>query len=296
MAEALSEDPNVKKRRLGIDLRRHREELRLSPRQVAVALEWSASKVTRIETGAHGPSVSDLRALLTLYQVTDPATVGALLDAARESRGKPWWDEYSDVVSPQFARVLGYDGMAGEFRVSHPFLVPGLLHTEAYASALFASYPNQEGTRSLVQLRLARQKLLFAQPGVSFTFIVGEESLYRWVGGAGVMRQQLEHLIAIGRRDNISIHIVPFSAGAHPGLLGPFVMLFDKKDEGGLLFVESVLGDQVIQDDPQQIGDHVRYIDEMRDAALDNEAAESLLLERIESFRRAEHDPRFIAR
>ena len=88
MAEALSEDPNVRRRKLGIDLRRHREALNLSQREAAVALEWSLSKVVRIEAGAQGVSISDLQAMLRFYQVADEAEVDALTAAARGGPGQ----------------------------------------------------------------------------------------------------------------------------------------------------------------------------------------------------------------
>lgn len=146
VADSFSRDPNVRRRRLGIELRRLREAAGLNQREAAASVEFSLSKVIRIETGAQGISVSDLKALLSAYGVTDPAEVTALLDAARASRGKPWWDDCAVAVAPQYARLLGLEGLASEFRVSHPLLIPGLLHTRAYAAALFAAFPEIEAS------------------------------------------------------------------------------------------------------------------------------------------------------
>jgi transcriptional regulator with XRE-family HTH domain len=288
MAEALSEDSNVWRRRLGIELRKLREAAKLGQRDAAVALEWSLSKVIRIETGAHGISVSDLKALLAVYKVTDKDQIDFLTAAARGGRGKPWWSDYHDIVTSQFARYLGYEGMASEFWVCHPFLVPGLLHTEAYATGLLEVYSGNDTARRLVELRMKRQERLFTQSDVPFTFIVGEEALYRWIGGPGVMREQLEHLLEADRRDNISIRVVPFTAGSHPGLCSPFIMLRIKGGDDELLFMESVNGDQLIQDDPQQIAEYTEYLEILREMTTDHGHTETLVQNQIERLRRAE--------
>jgi transcriptional regulator with XRE-family HTH domain len=289
MTDALSQDPNVRRRRLGIELRRRREAAALNQREAATALEWSLSKVVRIETGAHGVSVIDLKAMLDLYRVTDKAEVDALVDAARGSRGKPWWADYSDVVSPQFARLLGFEGLAAEFRISHPFLIPGLLHTREYAAGLFAAFPETEKTPKLIDLRMKRQEQVFAQPDVSFTFIIGEEALCRHVGGPRVMRQQLERLVEVGASDNISVRIVPFTSGSHPGLMTPFIMLRHRETDDDLLFVESVNGDQLV-DDPAIIAGYAEYLEIERELSIDGERAQALLRERIDGLRRDERD------
>jgi transcriptional regulator with XRE-family HTH domain len=288
MTEALPEDPNVSRLKLGIELHRHREAAKLTQRGAADALEWSLSKLGRIEKGAHGVSVSDLRALLQLYQVDDPAEIDGLAAAARASRGKSWWDDYSDIVTPQLARLLGYEGMAKELLVSHPLLVPGLLHTEDYASALFAVYPRAVNARRLVELRMRRQRQVFAQPGTSLSFVLGEEALYRWIGGPTIMRHQLEHLIAVGQRDRVSIRLIPLTAGAHPGLTTPFVMVRRLDNGSRLVFVEGVNGDQLIQDDPAQLGAYVEYGAALQELSVGGDQAEDLMRAQLERLRRAE--------
>lgn len=292
MAEVLSDDPNVRRRRLGIDLRRLREAAGLGQREVAARLEFSLSKVIRIEAGAHGVSVNDLKAMLGLYRVTDKAEVNALLDAARESRGKPWWADFSDVVSAPLARLLGHEGMAAKFRISHPLLVPGLLHTQEYAVALFAAFPGMKvAAPKLVALRARRQERVFAQPNTSFVFLIGEAALHQWIGGPGVMRRQLEHLLAVEARDNVSVHIVPFTAGASPSLMTPFVMLRLRETDEERVFVESVTGDQLI-DDPERIATYIEYFEITQEMSTDSHRTRTLLQERIDGFLLAERNAR----
>jgi transcriptional regulator with XRE-family HTH domain len=276
-----AEDPNVQRRKLGVALRRSREAAQLTQREVAEALDWSLSKVIRIETGAHGTSMTDLRAMLDLFEVTDPDVVATLMAVARGSRGQPWWHEYRDIVSPQFARYMGYEGATTSFRIFHPLLVPGLLHTEGYATGLLGAHPETERAQRIVKLRMERQRRLLAQGGNKFTFILDEEALYRWIGGARVMRHQLERLLDVSSHPNASVRIVPFSAGAHPGLRGPFVILRLRETDDDVLFLESANGDQLIRDEPEVIARYSTYFERLGELALPAEQGKDLLKEQI---------------
>jgi transcriptional regulator with XRE-family HTH domain len=277
-------DPNVQRRRLSTALRKAREDAHLTQREAAGALDWSLSKLIRIEAGAQGLSVTDLKALFDLYGMTDEQLVTTLKAAARGSRGQSWWSSYRDVVSPQFARYLGHESAASSFRIFHPLLVPGLLHTDAYAAALLGAHPEPERAHRIVELRMERQDRLFTRKDLQFAFVLDEEALHRWVGGARVMQQQLQHLLDMSERPNVSVQIVPFSAGAHPGLRGPFIFLrLDQTDED-LLFLESVSGDQLIRDDPEQIARYTAHFERLRELALPDEQGNALIKGLIDRF------------
>lgn len=278
-----ADDPNVQRRKLGTVLRRSREDADLTQRRVAEELDWSLSKVIRIETGAHGVSVTDLNAMLGLYGVTDDDVVAELRLAARGSRGQPWWHSYRELVSPQFARYLGYEDAAVSFRVFHPYLVPGLLHIESYAEELLSVHSEPDRVGRISELRNLRQERILARPGVTQTFVVNEEALYRWIGGPQRMSRQLQHLLDLSGTPGVSIRILPFSAGAHPGLLGPFIILrLDNGDE--VVFKESNSGDQFIRDDSEQIAQYDAYFEELREQALPEDQGDALLKEQIKHF------------
>ncbi len=264
----LAEDPNVLRRKLGIELRKHRESLHFKQQEAADQLDWSLSKLIRIEKGAHAVSVGDLRSVIDVYKITDEVEIATLLATARRARGQSWWSRYRDVVSPQFARYLGHEGMADTFRVFHPYLIPGLLQTEEYATELLKVLEDQKAAQLLVDLKMARQELLFSQPGLSFTFIMGEEALHRLVGGPRVMQRQRERLADLGSRSNVALRVVPYSAGAYPGLLGPFVMLALMESGEDVLFQESVGGDQLVRDDPETMARYAEYFEAMADQCL----------------------------
>jgi transcriptional regulator with XRE-family HTH domain len=285
----LADDPSARRRRLGTELRRRREALNLKQREAAAELEWSLSKLIRIEAGAHGVSLSDLKSMIDVYKISDKRQVDALMAAARASRGQAWWSRYRDAVQPPYARYLGHEGSAESFRIFHPFLVPGLLQTEEYATELLKVLPDQRSAGLLVELKMDRQQRLFAQPGLSFTFIMGEEALYRWIGGREAMQRQLAHLVGVSDRANVELRIVPFDAGAYPGLIGPLVLLRLIESGEDVSYIENVDGDQLIRDDPDTISKHIEYFETMIEISLTQERSEALLRERIERLRHADN-------
>lgn len=275
-------DPNVQRLRLGAALRKNREAADLTQRKAAEDLEWSLSKLTRIESGAHGVSLTDLRAMLDLYHVTDASEVDDLRELARGTRGQPWWQDYRDIVSPQFARFLGYEDAAASYRVFHPYLIPGLLHTRDYATELLSEHSAPGRTQRIADLRSVRQERTFERQSVSHDFILNEEALYRWIGGPDTMRHQLQHLIDASGQPNVSIRVIPFRAGTHPGLLSPIIILGLEEETGGhIVYMESYSGDQLIRDDMEEVDKHVRFFDELQAKALSGEKTIALLKEQI---------------
>lgn len=273
---AAQSDPGIQRRRLRVELRKARAAVGMTQRQAADELEWSLSKLIRIESASVGTSVTDLRAMLQLYGVADTELVRILTQAARGSKGQAWWSPYKDLVSPQFAQYLGHEGSASSIRVSHPFLIPGLLHTADYAAALLRAHRVVDDR--IVDLRMARQENLYGgmhSPEIEFVF--GEEALYRLTGGPAVMRDQLLHLLEVSTRSGISVQIVPFSSGAHPGLLGPFVLLGLDDSAEDLLFVESVGGDLLSRDDREKIDQFIEYFEAVRELALSRAGSRALL-------------------
>ncbi|KPI20484.1 helix-turn-helix domain protein [Actinobacteria bacterium OK074] len=236
-------DPSRHRRKLRLALRRARERAGLTQREAAERLEWSQSKVIRLETGTVGISVSDLRALLTLYGVTGPAETAGLEEAARGSKGPTWWSPYHDVLSPRFAQYLGYESAAATLHTYHPIVVPGHLQTRAYATALLAPRGLEpQRLERVVELRMARQERMFAGGGgPAATFVLDESALRRRIGGSAVLAQQLRQLLDLADRDDVTVRVLPFEAGAHYSTLGSFVLL-GFADDDDLLYVEHAAG------------------------------------------------------
>lgn len=291
---AFADDPAISRRRLKGDLRTARADAGMTREEAAAALDWSLSKLVRIETGEQGVSVTDLRAMLQLYKVTDKGTVQDLTELARSSRGQTWWSGYRDVVSKQYGQLLGYEGSASYIRTFHPLLVPGLLHTDDYAFELRRVRMPEDQARKLVNLLAERQGRLFEQskpPELSFVF--GEEALYRIIGGPAIMRSQLRHLLDTTKMDSVSVRIVPFGVGAHPGLIGPFTLLGLQDSGEDLLFMEGPAADIVNRDDQEVIIAFTEDFEKLRALAVSEDETSALIRERIEQLsqtRRGEPD------
>lgn len=284
-------DTSSQRRKLMAGLRRARSAAGLTQRVAAERLSWSQSKLIRIENGAVGISVTDLRAMLQLYKVTDQQSIEDLANAAMHSRGLSWWSPFRDVISPQFATYLGQEASASSIGVFHPFLIPGLLHTREYATALVEPHTSGQRAQRIVQMRLQRQESLLGHedsPGAVFVF--GEEALYRWIGSPAVMQRQLQHLLDISEQPGITVEVIPFTAGAHAGLLGPFILLgFDDPSEN-LLFVEGISGDLVSRSDEDRVTQFIEHFTAMREQALPASQARALIGQLIRRFGEAGGD------
>jgi transcriptional regulator with XRE-family HTH domain len=238
------------RRHLTTQLRQLRSKAGLTQRQVAQMLDWSPSKVIRIEQGTVRVGVTDLQALLTLYNVTDPAAVEDLTRMARESKRLPF-AEYRDVVTAETVRYFQYEANASIIRQVHPLLVPGLLQTEEYSRAVLAAYSvPPDMSDKIVESRKERRELFDRTDPPEAFFILDEAVLRRRVGGPKVMSRQIEHLVAMSQRPAVSIQVIEFSTGAHSAMAGPFVHLeFPVENDPDVIFIENTLGDTLFMHD-----------------------------------------------
>ncbi|KPI04613.1 helix-turn-helix domain protein [Actinobacteria bacterium OK074] len=242
-------DPSLNRRRLRIELRRAREQANLTQRDATSALEWSLSKLIRLEAGTVSISVTDLRALLQLYGITEPQLVTELEEAARGSKGPSWWAPYSDMVRPQFAQYLGYEGAATSIRYYHPAVISSLFQTEDYTMAQLAPRETPELARRSAELRTTRQELLFeSENGPEVALVLDEAVVRRVIGSPGVMRHQLEHLKRMSQHPRVTMRLLPFSAGAHYSMGSSFTLL-GFKDDDDLLYLEGPTGSVSNRDD-----------------------------------------------
>ncbi|MFD8110076.1 MULTISPECIES: helix-turn-helix domain-containing protein [Streptomyces] len=271
-------DPSLNRRKLRLALRRAREQARLSQREAAERVEWSPSKLIRVETGTVGVSVSDLRALLSLYGVTDPERVAGLEQAARGSKGPSWWSGYHEVITPQFAQYLGYEGAADSLHTYHPIVVPGHLQTRAYAEALLSPRHLEESMfRRVVDLRMERQQRMFDDSSRPVSvFVLDEAAVRRQVGGKRVLEEQLGFLLDLGSRPEVSVRVLPFEAGAHYSTLGSFVLL-GFPDDDDLLYLEHAAGSMTGGEDMRLLARYQECFQAITDMALDESESADLI-------------------
>jgi transcriptional regulator with XRE-family HTH domain len=260
--------------RLRSELRHRREEAGLTQEQAAAEMEWSLSKLVRIEAGTVGISINDLRALLGLYGVQDRARVDDLLALARTARQRVWWSQYRDLLAQPYLEFIGCEADAATIRYFHPTVVPGPCQTLEYARALIThGGPDElppEAVEPRLAVRLTRIKELFERSDAAeLTVILDEAAIRRPIGGPAVMRAQLDHLATLATRPNVRLGVVPFAAGVHPGLYGSFVLFgFADPADDTVLYVEQAQTQMVLRDRPEQVAEYERIFTRLAALAL----------------------------
>lgn len=254
------QDPTVQRRRLRLELRKARDAAGLRQADVAHAMDWSPSKLIRIERGDVNVSTNDLRALLSQYGVKDKGRVNDLLELARSARGASFYDQYADLLKPGFKEYLAYESSASVIRQYDPIRIPGLLQIEEYARGLFAGLgpTDPEAADKGWAVRQHRQEVHDRDSPPDMHFVLDEAALRRHIGGGQVLRRQLERLKNSAAESYISIQVLPFTHGAHPGMAGNFILLeFTDPNLDDLVHLESI-NSITIHDDTTLIA---RYLD-----------------------------------
>jgi transcriptional regulator with XRE-family HTH domain len=227
--------PTVDGALLTKDLRERRHARGEKQEAVAKALEWSRSKFMRIESGTVPISKTDLEALLRHYEVDDDEVVLNLTNLARGAKAPAWWHKHT-FNDKAFEAYVGFEAGASSIRMSQGLLVPGVLQTEAYARIMAQTYVPPENIQAVVDLRLDRQENIFERAPQQ-RHVLDEAVIRRRIGNA--MPSQLQHLMELADRPEIDIRIIPFHAGPHFGMRGPFALLGFDVDLDDVLFLES---------------------------------------------------------
>jgi transcriptional regulator with XRE-family HTH domain len=267
------DDPTVQRRRLRRELRRARDAAGLRQAEVAHAMDWSPSKLIRIERGDVSVSTNDLRALLSHYGVKDKGKVNGLLDLAKSARGASFYDQYADLLKPGFKEYLAYEASASVIRQYDPVLVPGPLQTEEYGRAILehmAGLGSDEIDR-LWAVRQHRQEALDRENPPETLYVLDEAALRRRVGRGHLMRHQLEWIKESATKPHTSIQIMPFSRGAHPGMAGNFILLeFADPNLEDLVHLENI-NQITIRDDTELIARYLDRFERLQELALSSE-------------------------
>ncbi|MGW5136676.1 helix-turn-helix domain-containing protein [Streptomyces sp. XY006] len=222
--------PAVRRRKLGAELRALRAAAGLTSGEAARLVGWHQSKVSRIETGTSGVKPADVRLLLDAYRVADTQLRDLLmvLAGSDDTGGRHhWWHAYRGVLPPTYRDFISLESQATAMRTLETTVVPGLLQTPEYARAVTRAAVEglpEDRLDTLVEVRLARQDVLRADPPLELSAVLDEAVLRREVGGPGVMARQLERLVEAARLPQVRLQVLPFAAGAHIGVTGPFVI------------------------------------------------------------------------
>ena len=276
---AASPSPTVRRKRLGIELRRLREQADLTCEEVGHRLDCSGTRISRIETGRISIRPGDVRELLEIYGVTG-AGADLLVQLAREARQKGWWHTYGRALPPWFEAYVGLEAAAVRFRDFQSMVVPGLLQTEDYARAVLraAPYPGSaDGIDRQVALRMERQNIL-AQPGPPDLWLVLTESVVRvQVGGPAVMRSQLRRLIDVAERSSVTLQVLPFTTAAHVQPISPFTILeFPDPADPTVVYLEHLSGSLFLEAE-EEVSRYTVVFDHLRAEALGTMASIDLI-------------------
>ena len=227
----------VPRRQLGRYLRDARNKAGLTIKDAARGLEWSETKIWRIESGQTSLRSFDVEVMCRVYEVAADMTE-ALMGLARETKSRGWWQAYGDAVPEWFDLFVGLEAAASRLFLHEQELVPGLFQTPAYARTLIeAEHPDESGEEisRRVSLRTARQALVRRTiDPPAFQVALNESVLRRPVGGAAVMAEQLERLAEVSELPNVSLRVIPFAVGYQPGIVtGSFNILRFPMNGGG---------------------------------------------------------------
>jgi len=251
-------------------------------------MDWSLSKIIRIETGAVGISTNDLKALLSLYQIVDPSRTEELVELARAARQSSWWSRYRDSLTPKLLQFIEYEEAASVIREYESAVMPGLLQTEEYATAVMRTLGEKDLPPHIIEARvkarMTRQRLIEQSNLPLLFFILDEAVIRRLIGEKAIMRGQLTRLISTANRPNVSIEVVPFSAGIYRGFLEPFVVLeFRDPEDSDVLYLESLRDAVFSHDEAGEIGAYREVFEQLRAISLGPEGTLAYLVEIAEA-------------
>ncbi|WP_330452358.1 MULTISPECIES: helix-turn-helix transcriptional regulator [unclassified Streptomyces] len=269
--------PTARRRRLAIELKKLREESGLTCNAVGSELDWSGSKVNRLETGLGRVQPSDVDALCRFYETS--AELRELLKSfAKESKTKGWWHGHGDAVPAWFSVYVGLEQAASDLRSYQSEFIPGLLQTPEYATELSRASADQsdEEIASLVEVRMRRQQLLTATPSPDLWAVIHEGALRHVIGDRSTMVQQIERLLDSASSRNVTVQILPFDAGSYPAT-GPFTILgFPEQEDPDVVYREG-LTDSVYIENAADVSMYNKAFDLLRALALGPERSASLM-------------------
>ena len=260
-----SAGPTVQRLVLGGHLRRLREEAGMTTERAAGSIRGSHSKISRMEHGRVGFKERDIADLLTLYGVGPGAEREALLNLARDANTPGWWQTYADILPHWVEPYFGLEAAASFIREYELQFVPGLLQVEDYARAVIrlGNLPSEEEVIRRAQARMSRQQILGRDNPPRVWAVLDEGALRRVIGGPDVMKAQLRHLIEMCDHPAVTLQILPFSAGPHRAMGGPFTILrYTEPDLRDVVFIEQ-LTSALYLDKQTEVDAYLQVIEEV---------------------------------
>ena len=272
--------PTARLRRLASELRRLRAAAGLSRDEVSERTGINTTTLFRLESARARPQARTLAALLDLYQVPD-AVRPDLISLSRQAGEQTWLQMPTSGLPEEYTTYISFEAEADALLNYESLFIPGLLQTEAYArAALRAGLPTagKEEIDGLVQARISRQEGVLARDKpLRLWAIVDEAVLHRRVGGAVVTKAQLARLAGAAELPHITLQVIPYDVGGHPGMMGSFVIMqFGEPVAADVVYIETMAGDLFLE----QETDLSRYraiFEHLRALALPPQASAALI-------------------
>ncbi|MGW2358886.1 helix-turn-helix domain-containing protein [Streptomyces phaeofaciens] len=257
--------------------------------EVAERLLVSQSKISRLENGRRSISQRDVRDLCGVYEVEDQRMVDSLMEMAKDSRQQGWWHAFGDVP---YSVYIGLETDAASLRVYDPQVVPGLLQTRSYAEALISGALPEAPPQDIekrIQVRLRRQeRISTGENPLRLWAVLDEAALRRQVGNRQVMIEQLEYLLEMSQLPHVTVQLIPFTMGAHPGVSGQYAILeFPDAADSSVVYIEGVTSDLYLEK-PQDVQKYSVMYEHLRAQALNADQTREFIQKAAKEYAREE--------
>jgi transcriptional regulator with XRE-family HTH domain len=277
--------PTARRIVLGARLRRLREECEISRAEAGYAIRGSESKISRLELGRVSFKPRDVSDLLTMYGVADPVVREQYLEMAKASNEPSWWQRYTDQLVDWFQDYLGLEESACRILSFEQQFFPGLMQTEAYVRGIATrgwSQPADNSADRLVTVRMRRQALLARPDAPKLWAIIDESVLHRPAGGRRVMRAQIDHVLELTKRPNITLQMVPYRLSGYAAESSFTLLRFAEPELPTLVYLEHLTG-ALYLDKPAEVEQYSRVFDQASvDALTPDQTRQALVKVRAE--------------
>lgn len=280
----MATSPTVRQRELGKRLRVLRNQHGLTVEEVADKLLCSATKISRLETGARRPSFRDVRDLCELYGLDEPTST-EFMTLAREARQQVWWTQYEDLKMDPY---LGLEAAAVAITSYTMYYIPALLQTQEYTKEIIRTIAPKMDPHVLlerVEARMRRQQRLDDGEPPRYRVLLDEAVLHRAVAGPAIMAAQLDKVLQAERRGRVTVQVVAFDFGAHAAQDSNFILFefAENTNQSPVVSVEGLTGMQYLEK-PADITRYREAIEYLRDSALSPRDSIALVTEKQRAY------------
>ena len=221
--------------------------------QVADHLQLDNSTLSRFETGVYKIRRVYIKELVDFYGIDQQCERDKLIQLSQDAWRKDWWDGETDDLETGFIDYTWLEAKAKHIRVFTPMLIPGLMQTREYASAIMENdrrgVESREHAERMVELRIARQGILTRKDPVRFSAVLEEAPLKRPIGSRTVLKDQLRHLLKLAAEDHVDLRVLPTDVGWHVGENGPFTYFEMNDPFPDVAYVENLVSRTFLEDD-----------------------------------------------